>query len=298
MCCIRTWIAIGCAVLSFAGLCNVADTLKVCGKGTGIDKAEALKDAYRDAVERAVGLYVDAEQTVENDELVKDKILTQSNAYIEKYELVRESSSANGLVTIDILADVRKRELTRKIRDVIPSHDITLSENSKNLHAKIITDFKSNDDALAIVRNELEGLQPLKQLMNVTLATTQPVVESVKEDDSLARLWYPVKIEVDAAKYYKEFAPRWSRILDQIKVAPSKRLDLKNNSQYASNDELSSARALSVFEFFQNNTSLDPALMKHSGRGEYVPIADNSTSEGRDRNRRVEIKIYHALSNY
>ena len=72
----------------------------------------------------------------------------------------------------------------------------------------------------------------------------------------------------------------------------------QNNSQYASNDELSSARALSVFEFFQDNTSLDPALMKHSGRGEYVPIADNSTSEGRDRNRRVEIKIYHALSNY
>jgi chemotaxis protein MotB len=72
----------------------------------------------------------------------------------------------------------------------------------------------------------------------------------------------------------------------------------QHNSQYASNDELSSARALSVFEFFVANTGLSPALMKHSGRGEYVPIADNSTAEGRDRNRRVEIKIYHALSNY
>lgn len=72
----------------------------------------------------------------------------------------------------------------------------------------------------------------------------------------------------------------------------------QNSKQYKNNDELSAARALSVFYFLLDNTSLDPANIKHSGRGEYVPIADNSTSEGRDRNRRVEIKIYHELSNY
>ncbi len=72
----------------------------------------------------------------------------------------------------------------------------------------------------------------------------------------------------------------------------------ERSKKFANNDELSSARALSVFYFFVQNTNLDPAMMKHTGRGEYMPIADNSTSEGRDRNRRVEIKIYHELSNY
>lgn len=72
----------------------------------------------------------------------------------------------------------------------------------------------------------------------------------------------------------------------------------ENSKRYANNDELSSARALSVFYFLVDNTSLDPAKIKHTGRGEYLPIADNSTSEGRDKNRRVEIKIYHQMSSY
>jgi len=69
-----------------------------------------------------------------------------------------------------------------------------------------------------------------------------------------------------------------------------------NTAQYASNNELSDARARSVFYYLVENTSLDPATIKHSGRGEYVPVADNSTPEGRSKNRRVEIKIYNSLT--
>ena len=71
-----------------------------------------------------------------------------------------------------------------------------------------------------------------------------------------------------------------------------------SGAKYSNNDELSDGRALSVFNYLISTTSLDPANIKHSGRGEYVPIADNSTPEGRAKNRRVEIKIYNALSSY
>ncbi len=71
-----------------------------------------------------------------------------------------------------------------------------------------------------------------------------------------------------------------------------------SGAKYSNNDELSSGRALSVFDYLLSVTDLDPANMKHAGRGEYVPIADNSTPEGRTRNRRVEIKIYNSLSSY
>lgn len=69
-----------------------------------------------------------------------------------------------------------------------------------------------------------------------------------------------------------------------------------HNSRFANNNELSSFRALSVFDYFVAHSSINPAMIKHAGRGEYVPIADNATPEGRAKNRRVEIKIYHELS--
>lgn len=71
-----------------------------------------------------------------------------------------------------------------------------------------------------------------------------------------------------------------------------------SSKRYANNNELSSARALSVFDYLLETTNLDPARIKNSGRGEYVPIADNSTDEGRARNRRVEIRIYNEISSF
>ena len=71
-----------------------------------------------------------------------------------------------------------------------------------------------------------------------------------------------------------------------------------NGGRYENNDVLSSYRALAVFNYLKDNASINPSIMKHSGRGEYMPIADNSTPEGRAKNRRVEIKIYNALSAY
>ncbi len=71
---------------------------------------------------------------------------------------------------------------------------------------------------------------------------------------------------------------------------------MSGGGKFANNDELSSGRALSIFYYLTENTTLNPENIVHTGRGQYNPIADNSTDEGRARNRRVEIKIYNPLS--
>ncbi|NMA65102.1 MAG: flagellar motor protein MotB [Clostridiaceae bacterium] len=63
------------------------------------------------------------------------------------------------------------------------------------------------------------------------------------------------------------------------------------NSKFASNWELSTARATNVVKYFVEVEGLDPTLLTATGNGEFRPIADNNTSEGRQKNRRIEIKI-------
>jgi chemotaxis protein MotB len=69
-----------------------------------------------------------------------------------------------------------------------------------------------------------------------------------------------------------------------------------HNGRFEDNNVLSMYRALSVADYLREITSLDPARIKSSGRGDYVPIADNSTAEGRALNRRVVIKIYNSYN--
>lgn len=66
-----------------------------------------------------------------------------------------------------------------------------------------------------------------------------------------------------------------------------------SSGKYKSNKELSTFRALSVADYLIDVKGIDPAKLKYSGRGEYVPIATNETEEGRALNRRVEVRIYN-----
>jgi len=62
-------------------------------------------------------------------------------------------------------------------------------------------------------------------------------------------------------------------------------------NRFASNWELSTARALAAVHFLTEKAGVDPRRVGAVGYGEYRPLADNSTPEGRAKNRRIAITI-------
>ena len=62
-------------------------------------------------------------------------------------------------------------------------------------------------------------------------------------------------------------------------------------NRFPSNWELSTARATAAVRFLTETASVDPRRLGAVGYGEFRPVADNSTAEGRARNRRIAITI-------
>ena len=61
--------------------------------------------------------------------------------------------------------------------------------------------------------------------------------------------------------------------------------------QFRSNWELSTARAMAVLMLLVDDSGIDPARVSVAGYGQYRPVADNATSEGRQMNRRVDLVV-------
>lgn len=64
------------------------------------------------------------------------------------------------------------------------------------------------------------------------------------------------------------------------------------------NWDLSVKRATTVVRLLQNQYKIAPARMTASGRGEYVPVGDNATAEGKSANRRTRIVILPQLDQF
>jgi chemotaxis protein MotB len=62
-----------------------------------------------------------------------------------------------------------------------------------------------------------------------------------------------------------------------------------HTTQYATNWELSTARASTIARLLLERSSLHPANLSAAGYAEFHPVASNATEQGRSQNRRVDI---------
>jgi len=113
------------------------------------------------------------------------------------------------------------------------------------------------------------------------------------EVDMKARLLFSsgdVRLSADAMNALRQVARSLVAIPNPIQVEGHTDNVPIANAVYRSNWELSAARAASVVQFLQSQ-GVDPRRLAAVGRGEYHPIADNNSEEGRARNRRVTLLI-------
>jgi chemotaxis protein MotB len=145
----------------------------------------------------------------------------------------------------------KQSTLEQQMRAAIESKDVTISELQGKLTVNIV-DRILFDSGEATVRGE--GLEVLRQIAGILAKFPQRQIHVTGHTDNV-----PITGNL--------------------------------TRRYATNWELSAARALAAVRFLTEQATVDPKRLAAVGYGEFHPIADNATAEGRAKNRRIEIVV-------
>lgn len=171
--------------------------------------------------------------------------------------------------------------------------------NASNKYIKQLIDAKSKSDSLNMVlTNNLTRSLSSSELRDVDVKVLKSVVYISLADNMLFRSGsYQISdkamdILSKIAKIIKDYKDYDVLVEGNTDNVPISKTNIRNNW------DLSALRASSVVQVLQDKFGVDPSRLTAGGRGEYNPIATNSTPEGRQLNRRTQIIITPNLDQF
>ncbi len=192
------------------------DIVEVVVQGMGTDANSSMLNAYSNAVQQALGLYVDAETLVQNDEIVRDKILTYSKGFIQEVTKLKESQ-ANGLFQVSIRAKIQRQKLLEQAK----ANNITVKAvEGLSLQAQVESQLKQEEDANALFEKAMLPIMGTTfhraELVPSTQEYPNPVIDKTGTDSNVVTLGYKVYILIDEEGYFKHVKNVLLPVLDQI----------------------------------------------------------------------------------
>ena len=209
-------------------------------------------------------------------------------------EQLAEAKSAYALLQQSL-----DKSLTNANQNNISIDKLVDQINESNQYIRHLVDVKSKSDSLNMVltnnltrslsKEELKevDVQVLKGVVYISLADNMLYKSGSYEinDRAAETLSKIAKIIMD----YKDYDVLIEGNTDNV---PITRENIRNHW------DLSCLRAYSVVQYLQNKFGVDPKRLTAGGRGEYNPIATNSTEVGKQRNRRTQIIITPKLDQF
>ena len=182
-----------------------------------------------------------------------------------------------------------------------------LDETNASL-ANALTENQKEKDQIAALQTQAAGLQKEKEMAGQMAKGLEAEMRAGLEskDVTISKLQGKLTVNIlDRVMFDSGEAilkPDGESVMRKIGAILAQHPELKIHvightdnvpirSRFASNWELSTTRALAAVHFLTEKAAVDPHRVGAVGYGEYRPIADNATAEGRARNRRIAITI-------
>jgi chemotaxis protein MotB len=195
------------------------------------------------------------------------------------------------------LGKIRQLELLRSDLD---------DANAKLTNA--LAESQNDKDQVAVLQTQVADLQKEKEMVGQQAKRLEDEMRSAREskDVTISKLQGKLTVNIlDRVMFNSGEAilkPDGEAVLRQVAVILAGHPELKIHgightdnvpihTRFASNWELSTARALAAVHFLTERAEVDPHRVGAVGYGGYRPLVDNSTDEGRGKNRRIAITI-------
>jgi chemotaxis protein MotB len=180
----------------------------------------------------------------------------------------------------------KQRDSLTKEKDSLTQQVAALDAQRAQLEATEKQSEARYDALLANLSEELrEGQLQVRQLKGML---TVDVAEQLFFDSGRANLKDTGKqVLQKVAESLKGYEDKAIRIVGHTDNVP---ITKGLQKVFPSNWELSAARATTVVRFLQD-AGIAPERLVATGRAEYAPVSPNDTTEGRQKNRRIEITL-------
>jgi len=228
--------------------------------------------------------------------------LAESNAYNKSLDAMLAQEKANNAQLKDNLAALQgtlSKSIEQNTQGNVNISKLVDEINASNKYIKELIAAKDRSDSLNMVlTNNLTRSLSRDELKDVDVKVLKGVVYISLADNMLFKTGsYDISERAmetlsKIAKIIKDYKDYDVMVEGNTDNVPISRPNIRNNW------DLSTLRASSVVQVLQNKFGVDPSRLSAAGRGEYRPIADNSTDSGRQRNRRTEIIITPNLNQF
>ncbi len=273
------FVAIGIAAMLCGGCVAKSDYLQKQAEADGLNRNLAVLTAENTGLKEQIDrLHANRDRLiVERDTLVaeRDKLAAERDDLSTR--LVAKTGE-----TIRAIDKLQERNAELEGDKQMLQESITLLKKTREEAVRTVS--KTYENLLAEMKGEIEqGQIAITELKG---KLTVDVVDKILFDSGRAEV-KPEGLEVlkRVVAILMEVTDKTIRVEGHTDNVPISGALVK---RYPTNWELSAARSITVTRYLEKE-GLDPALLSAAAFGEYQPVADNDTPEGRAKNRRIAI---------
>lgn len=233
-----------------------------------------------------------------------DLKLSDTQAYLE----ISRDSTKLGLKINELLneeLDLVKKNSTLKIQENIAKNNALIKKIAIK-ETELLSRTERIDRLEKIISSQKKILSDLKNRISEALLNYRGKGLSIKQRNGKVYISMENKLLFKSGKWNIEFQGkqalmRLSKVLEEnpdisiLIEGHTDNIPFTSKGAMESNWDLSTKRATAVVKILLENNNILPQNLTAAGKSEFVPIASNTTIEGRAANRRIEIILSPSL---